>query len=122
MPRLTPAQLDVAREQARAILGPARLARLEEAGLIVVRHADVLPRERETRMLTDVRLDVPEPFARPLAVTVRTDGEVIAATATDEAEAAVREAEKLAEVLGRVVNIEIDSDGVIVRAWTEDRQ
>ncbi|WP_027459250.1 hypothetical protein [Deinococcus murrayi] len=117
--------LEAARAEALAALGRGAertLEKLEAAGLVVMRLADLPASETGRRILADVELTIPENWREPFALIVEAGGEVLELHALIAAVPAVREAVQLGRVMGHRVNVEIDeAEGLVMRAWTEDR-
>lgn len=124
MPRLTTDQLAAARDQALGLLGKTKLRALDDAGLIVVRRADLEPSERPgVRELHDVTLVISDPWGEPWRVLVTSaDGASAVLYTAPDVVPGVREAVLLQRVMGARVSVEVDdADGAVTRVWTTDR-
>ncbi|GAA5514900.1 hypothetical protein Dcar01_03664 [Deinococcus carri] len=114
--------LEAARAAALAALGRGAertLEKLEAAGLVVVRLADLPTAGAGTRTLTDVELEIPEDWREPWSALVITDTEALDLHALLAAVPSVREAVHLGRIMGHRVDVEIDeAEGLIMRAWT----
>ncbi len=124
---ITRKNLEAAREAALSALGrtgETTLARLEAAGLTVVRTAD-LPEQRGAgvRTLTGVQLRTPANWAAPWPVTViAPDGETLHLHVLRAAHTQVAEAVHLQEVMGHALDVEVDTDSeLLIRATAVSR-
>ncbi len=117
---MTRPDLEAARLAAVSVLGrnaERTLAKLEAAGLVVIRSAD-LPQEQEPVTLEPVRLILREPWdGVALIWAKRPHGEVVFLRVQPEAVASVRECFMLQEVNGDQVGLELDNRSMVVRAW-----
>ena len=102
------------------------LGKLEAAGLVVVRRADLPDFTAPARTLLDVEdvivlSEQLPPYACEVIPNARTGERTLELVAVVDAVAAVREVRLLREVMGGRINVEIDeAKGLLLRAWREE--
>jgi len=118
------ADLEAARLAAVSALGrngQQLVARLEAAGLVVVRSADLV---HEPVVLAGVRLNLREPWDGLAPIWVERpghpDGDIAVLPVKFEAVASVREATMLQQVTGMQVSVALNDQGEVTAAWTID--
>ena len=118
-----------AARQAAATLGrnaESVLGKLEAAGLVVIRRADLPDFTAPARTLLDVEDVIVEserlpPYACQVIPNAKTGGRTLELVAVVDAVAGVREARLLREVMGGRINVEVDeAKGLLLRAWREE--
>ncbi len=98
------------------------LTRLEAAGLVVVRLADLPPAEAVIRTLGDVELRAVRGWQPPCQLSVLHGGKELELHALRTAVPDIREAVTLSQVMGLRLDVEIDEgEGLLLRAWTVEK-
>ena len=102
------------------------LGKLEAAGLVVVRRADLPDFTAPARTLLDVEdviilSEQLPPYTCQVIPNARTGERTLELVAVVDAVAAVREVRLLREVMGGSINVEIDeAKGLLLRAWRDE--
>ena len=102
------------------------LGKLEAAGLVVVRRADLPDFTAPARTLLDVKdviilSEQLPPYACQVIPNAQTGERTLELVAAVDAVAGVREVRLLREVMGGRINVEIDeAKGLLLRAWREE--
>ncbi|AFZ67033.1 hypothetical protein [Deinococcus peraridilitoris] len=116
--KISKEQVAAGRAVAVEVVGEARVAKLEKAGLVIVRRADVGARQGQAQVLEGVQLRLPDPWVEPWEVVVVHGTQVLEVLVEPSAMPAVREAAMLARVMGHIVSVEVRDDEVLTHVWT----